>query len=226
MRIECFEPLRSSVNPVHIDMHEIKFMPNPWLKEGEYGTTIADVADETAIDALLGNPKKNIRPRGNFRPYDPDRTYKELTKRRMELERKKGKFAGYYLDKVIIAGQDRGYMIVDGRGDFPRYCGRDGKYTQNLGEVQPFGSLGAAETWLIASVKDKDVPQEAERKKWTCGECPASFDSMEELVGHWGDDHRKKTGAPETQTESTGETSPPGNEPAAPAGDKKGKPRG
>jgi hypothetical protein len=174
MLVECITE-RVGLTEFWIGDHKFQFMPIPGAREEEPSTSVCNVSDEKDLDYMLGNPDKKIKGRPNFRKFNQEQAYKDHLKRRKARESKEKDLSGFSIEKLTIMGSDRGYMIVDYRGDFPKFGGRDGKWVQSLQEVQPFANMQDADGWLKISKPGGTGPEPAiEKKAYQCGDCPLS----------------------------------------------------
>ena len=181
MQIECMN-LRSGLTIVDIKQHHLQFQPIPGSLNGEITSSVCDVADEEDIKYLLDK-------KGTFRQYDQEKSYRDLLARRKEMESKAGRFNGFSIEKLVIGGLDRGYMLVDYRTTSPKFCGQDGKWTQNYQEVQAFKDQGSASDYLghMMPGESKDSGNYLCKIKG----CDRKFKSAIDLSEHVKQDHKK-----------------------------------
>lgn len=182
MLIECMV-LRSGMTPIDIKQHHIQFMPIPGSKKGELTTSMADVADEEDIKYLMSRP--------NFREFDQETAYKDLLARRKDLEEKAGRFNGFSIEKLVIGGVDRGYMLVDFRKTSPVFGGQDGKWTQTYSDVMPFKDQASASDYLSHYVPGKGSEDGGNYACQVEG-CTRKFATAIELSDHIKQAHKPK----------------------------------
>jgi len=191
--IECLI-LREGMTTVPFKLHNYEFMPIPGTNEGEMGTSVCNIADQEAIDYLLGNEKRGMKPKASFRPYRPKQAQDDMYARRAEKEKVTGKFKGYSIEVLNIMGNDKGYVIKkDVKNEPMSFCGMNGKWTDDVQKIWPFTKIGDADTWLksFLSGVSMDAPK-VDGTPYHCGECELIFKDPIQLAEHWKNVHQKK----------------------------------
>lgn len=158
-------------------------MPVPGSLKGEMTSSVCDVADV--------EDQKYLLSRKIFRLYDQEQSYKDLLARRKEMKEKAGRFTGFSIEKLVIGGLDRGYMLVDYRTMVPKFGGQDGKWTQNYQEVMPFKDQGSASDYLSHFVPGK-ASEDSGQYQCKMEGCERRFKSAIDLSEHVKQDHKEK----------------------------------
>jgi hypothetical protein len=206
MWVEC---LTIRVGHTIVDFKDFRytFQPPVGAQDDEWTTSVANIIDDATLKYFLGDKEKGTPGRANFRPYDRARTEREMMERRKAKAAQDKKFQGYSLEKLELAGQDRGYMIVDYRGDSVKFMGAEGRWSGSISEISgaPFGHLRQAEEYLMKFVKGLPLPEFVAKKEYPCKECEESFDDPGGLFEHWKAAHQKaEAKAPSTEEEASG----------------------
>ena len=187
MLIECLT-MREGITVVSIKGHNYEFMPIPGSMDGEVTTSVANIADQEAVDYLIGNETKNMKGRGNFRMYRPKQAQDELLVRRKDRESKLGRLQGYSIKVLNLMGNDKGYMIAkESAGKPMEFCGMNGAWTTDVQRIWPFPKLSDADTWLRSMVAGDPLPIIDVTKPYICQEpeCTEVFATAKELSAHW-----------------------------------------
>ncbi len=181
MMIECLV-LREGLTIVDIKERHLQFFPIPGSLKGEQTTSVAEIPDE--------EDQKYLLSRKNFREYDQEKSYQELLKRREEAKNKKGRFSGFSIEKLVIGGMDRGYMLVDYRKAAPVFCGQDGQWTQDYQKVMAFKDQAAASEFLANIIPGKG---EGGKGQYVCQvkDCGRRFESAIDLSEHIKAEHKE-----------------------------------
>jgi len=193
--IECLT-LMDGITIVPFKNHNYEFMPLPGALDGEQTTSVCNIADQEAVDYMIGNPNKipPIKGRPNFRPYRPKQAQDEMAKRRSERELKEGKFTGYSIDVLNVMGNDKGYVIKHREDDGTvKFCGGNGVWTDDIMKVWPFTKIGDADAWLRAFIEGQPTPVlVVDMNPYHCAECAMSFADPIKLADHWKNVHQVK----------------------------------
>jgi hypothetical protein len=187
MLVECLT-LRSGSTPVTVKDHIYEFMPIPGALDGEFTTSVANVANQEAVEYLIGNPEKNIKGRPNFRPYRPKLANDEMISRRKASDARSGRYKGYHVDVMNLMGNDKGYMIIHETESGNReFCGMNGVFSTDIQKIIPFAKISDADAFLRAMVDGMPLPTFVPVKAYPCREegCVEEFDDPMQLADHF-----------------------------------------
>lgn len=196
MLVECLI-LREGATTVSFKEHNYEFMPIPGSEEGEMTTSVANIANQDALDYFIGNDKKvpPIKGRPNFRPYRPAQAQKDAEDRRKKRAIEDGKFKGYSIVVVKIAGADKGYAVKHVKDDNSiEYCGSNGIWSNDIMKVWAFPNINEADIFLRAFMSNIRVEiNNAPQLPYRCNDCGETFENPIKLAAHWEGSHTPKT---------------------------------
>jgi len=200
-QIECMI-MRAGPTPVFLPPNTMyTFTPVPGSKKGEVTTSMATVANPNHVDFLLGRGRYR-RANGvqtQYRPYDPEHSYREVLERRKKVTPTKGFIVQLY-------SKDKGYIVVDKRMKRKNaegkpvlwFAGTEGVWLEKKIEVTPFEHEIDAWTWLKDELEENPpIIEEAESErvegnifgKYECMECHERFENPLFLAAHWEEEH-------------------------------------
>lgn len=154
------------------------FTPVPFANEGESSTSICSIAKDEHLDWML---KRNPN---TFRLYDAKRTLAE-----MEEERRQEKLNSLRSGLSIEKYMDKGYIVVDRRGDRPKFMDINGTWKDSRNTLEPWLNEREAWEWLKEEMEMiiSDAMSEAtestqeEAVRWT-DEIKNAFENVPEMT--------------------------------------------
>ena len=184
--IECLV-LRQGITPITIKEHLYEFQPIPGAGEYEDTTSVCNIANQDAVNYLLGNVEKNLNGRPNFRLYKPAQAQADMAERRRSNDATAEIFKGWAIDPIYIGEHSKGYYVVhtlpDGTKEFHGVNGKQDDPTKLIA----FFKITDADTYLRATVAGTPVESAMAFKKYPCMEfgCVEGFDNPKDLAAHY-----------------------------------------
>jgi hypothetical protein len=194
--------MREGPTTVCVKNFNYTFFPIPGSLEGEMTTSVCNVPNIDVVEYLIGDEKKGLKGRGNFRPYKPEQAMADLDARRKEIAKRMGQMSGYSIQPVRIGETSKGYAVfrrtVENGIQKTEICGANGIWTTDPLKVMAFTELVDADTWLHAFVDNQPLPEMIPVRKYMCAEigCRESFDTPRELLSHYEEKHEASEESP------------------------------